>query len=228
MSDEITNEGEGQNEVNFDEKLQALEQKHQSSLEEVKRQNQELMNAVKQLSEFQTQSAPAPKAESDESLSDLLYSDPQAYTQKIIEQTRQSVSQEIQQVRDQEARKEQVLTQLTRDFPELADQNADLTKEAIKIYGQLPDNLKNNPDGAGFDSAVYRAAAQLGVKPISQRASNDDFTISGKGAAGKKSKPGKVSRETLEVARKMGLNPDDPKLVKSLEQRAQRNFRSWQ
>ena len=159
----------------------------------------------------------------EESLEDLIYTNPK----KVIETIEERVNRGVDAKLNAQTRHTQVIGDLMYDFPELQDKNSELFKEAVSNYNSLSPEEQNSP--SAYKLAVKDAALNLGVRPRSKRSEDDDFMVSGSGSSAgqsrKRSREGDLSDETLAFAQKVGFNIDDPKVVERIKARAQR--RNW-
>lgn len=172
----------------------------------------------------------APKKEaaapqSSKSFKDKFYTDEDAAIAEFKEDTKKEILSEI----SMNNRQHQVLDSLYRDFPELADATHDLTRKAAEIHKALPDWEKRSP--SSYRLAALEAAQALDILPSAKRkAAGDDegFTLSGGGSKNtreRKPKAGELADNTLEFAKRMGLNTSDEKVVERLKKHAARE--SW-
>jgi hypothetical protein len=193
---------------------QALAQKLEQALALITQQN----NANRQ---------PQGGAEmTEEQLADLSYSDPKAYAREVSKRAEQRASALIDARLNQQNQTQVVMGQLINDYPELGDTNSPLSKKAVEIYNQLPNEMKSNP--IAYRTAVRDAAAEEGLLPKSKRksSSNDDFSLGGSnGTRGNPKKDAEIDARTLEMAERMGLNITDKKVAERLKQRSQR--KNW-
>lgn len=165
----------------------------------------------------------------DDDLEVLAYKDPKAYARKIQEQAERRADALVNARLNAQQQTNAVLTQLTSDYPELADSNSELTKKAVEIYNSLSPAEKQSP--TAYKVAVRDAAAEVGLLPKSKRksSSGDDFSFGG-GSAGsgnrsESRKADKLSNETLAFAEALGMDIKDKKVVERLQSRAQR--KNW-
>lgn len=130
-----------------------------------------------------------------EDMSSLMYSDPEAFAKKIEERAERKLRAQSERQSAEQAE----LARLVADFPELNDPNHEVTAEAIRIYGALPDSDKASK--LAYRAAVNEAALKHGLVPKSRRAKADpdSFTMgSGRGGSAKGSK---VDNRMMEFAR---------------------------
>lgn len=122
-----------------------------------------------------------------------------------------------------------IIVGLVQEYPELSDTNSAFYKRAIEKETNLPSYLRNTSEG--YKLAAHETAAELGLLPKSKRQTlnEDTFSMSSSGGSrmstDNKSKRVKISDNTMAVAELMGVNVKDPKVLKRLENAAQR--KSW-
>lgn len=197
-------------------------------------QNQQLQAQLSQILSTMT-AKQTESAGGQEKLSDLIYNDPEKAA-SIIEQnvSTKAANTAVAAVADYQAR-QSALANLATQYPELSDSSSELSKKAVETYNALPARLKDTAEG--YRMAIRDAAADLGILTASKRekkndSSNDDFTVGGNNAARKspvKSREGELSNSTLEIAKLMGLNTEDPKVMARLKERAKRtNYKKYE
>jgi hypothetical protein len=141
-------------------------------------------------------------------LEDLFYKDPKAYAAKIEERTIQAMDSRIAQRETVNAQRNNVIAQLSREFPELSVDDHELTQLALKKYNELAKESGATP--ATYKAAVYEAALEQGIKPRSKRPDSDDsFSLSGSGS-GKRSakKTDELDPGVAETAIAFGVDPE--------------------
>lgn len=198
---------------------------------EVDRKISALQDPIKQLAEsqkvlmaqleaMQKSSAPAAKEEVTEDIDDLWYSKPAAAAAKIKEQTKAELRREFEAQNAETTKRNNVLTQLVQEYPELSSNNSDLTKKAIEIYNALPQEEQVRP--MSYRLAVKEAAAELGVKPASKREDSDYYSVGASGgtAPASRKRDDELDPNTEAFAKLMGVD-----LVK-VKERA-RSRKNW-
>ena len=167
--------------------------------------------------------APArvPAAPTKKSFRDKFYEDEDA----AVEDLKAEIRQEMMGTLDERSRHTETISRLYNEFPELADGEAPLTKEAVKIFKNLSKDEQKNPNA--YRVAVLEAATELGVQPMKKRKpkETDDFT--GGSGQGGSSKRNAVASDTLEFARAMGLDVEDPKVVDRLKTHSKRSYSTY-
>lgn len=188
------------------------------------------------LSKFDT---PKKSAPSTEDLEDMQYTDPDKYNRIKQEQLDASIKTQISTaITDADTtrdKKQQVLLQLSTDYPEINDANSTLYKKAIEVGKQHDATFIQTPEGIKL--AVIQAAGELGLLPVSKRLESSDergidmgeYIGGGSGDSGdqnpNRNKKTKLDPKSIEVARLMGLDVNDKKVIESLEKRS--NRKSW-
>lgn len=233
MSDEIQAQGseeQGSDSVEnvkaeFGRKLENIE----SQLAQQQQRNDQLLAqlqtvAAAQTAKVETQSSPK------EDISDLMYSDPERYTQIITQQATETAKQEalaqVQAMNAEQDQKNAVLQRLVNSYPELADTSSQLVKEAKMVYDSFSDTEKASP--LSYEVAVGRAADKIGVQKASKRSiSSDEFALPGGGSSSSKKRQERTSipEPTAAFAEIMGLDLEDKATKERLS--ALSNSRDW-
>ena len=156
-----------------------------------------------------------------------LYSDPDAYIQKRLDKRLKSFEQGLDQRQQQQAKQQQVVNEITAEFPEINQSGSDLQLKAQELYAGLSQDEKENP--TAWKATIFEAAMAVGVKPRSQRSeSTDDFTFgSGKGSSSSLNRSSRrtsedLSDDTINFASLMGMDISDPEKLKALKERTKR------
>lgn len=194
----------------------------QSKIDQVLAQNQALIESLN----AQGQSRKVDEG-SNESLGDLLFSNPDEAISKIAQEVAKTVKTDVSKDLDTRAAQSQTLNQLVTEFPELSDEGHALSKEAVDIYKGLPQNDPNS-----YRLAVMQAALNQGVQPRSKRSGgSDDYVMQG-GSRGsertKSNKSDKLDEGTLAFAQLVGMDISDEKVLKNLKKHSKRNFGKYQ
>lgn len=145
---------------------------------------------------------------------------------EFVQDIDKRVEQKINEANTQMLRRNQAIAQLVAEYPEATDTSNPMYKKVLEMHSSLPANLQETPEG--YELAVSKAARMLGIAPKSARQtpSNDGFSFSSKSSGAKvTSKKVELDDATLELAARVGMNINDPKVVERLQQRAQR--KSW-
>jgi hypothetical protein len=169
--------------------------------------------------------------ESEDKLEDLAYTNPKLYAQKVKDMAKREALSAVSQTFAEQQRTNTVLGQLAADYPELNDNNSELTKKAVEIYKSMSDSDRTSP--ISYKVAVRDAAAELGILTKNKRSksSSDEPNISAGGIPSELNKKSgssssnKLDEKTLQIASLMGLDISDKKVVESLTKRSQR--KNW-
>lgn len=179
----------------------------------------ELMNVL---------NSPKPPVQAQpEDLEDLMYKNPQAFIQKVTSQVEAKVEQRLNVEKQKQNEIQTTISNLVSDFPELNKVEHPLYEKAQEIYGSMTEAQKANP--AYWESAVYRAAAETGIKPKKMRkkeeSENDDFVLGGnKRNKSSKQENDEVSVGTIEFAKRLGLDVSKKETLERLKARSKKNF----
>jgi hypothetical protein len=144
-------------------------------------------------------------------IGDLMFDDPEAAVQQIADQVGKQVLSRVNS-KDALTRSAQ---QLEFEYPEFADRTSEHYKRVESYYNQLPNELKNTPQG--LENAAYKAAAEYGLIPKSKRQNSsgaEDFSVSS-GSSNRRQtkgeKSGDMQADQLAFARLLGAPLDNPK-----------------
>lgn len=190
--------------------------------ETLKKSNEQLLA---QMQAMLKPKASVPATSESDDIEDLFYKDPKAYTARVVERTTQQINSTISQREAETAQRNSVLTQLTKEFPELNVDDHELTQTAIKKYNDMARDSGATP--ATYRAAVYEAALEQGIKPRSKRPadSDDDFSLRGSGSGRRSAKPkDELDPLTIEAAKAFGV---DPEKVKA-RVKARKSFMRWE
>jgi hypothetical protein len=186
-------------------------------LAEQNSQMQETLKAA--VAASQTKSAPVAKP-------DPVY-EPEAYERYLEEKASKIAATHVARERELNT----VVYQLSQDYPEISS-DASLKKSITEIQRTLPESIRET--AVGYETAILKAVNKAGILPKSKRQAQLDEDVSMGGnrstSSGSSRKAGKakVSEETLQVAQLMGRDISDPKVLKGLEEAAQRNeWNKW-
>jgi chromosome segregation ATPase len=176
----------------------------------------QLVNTQAQLQEALSKLAkPAPKQEPiDDDIESLMYSDPKAYSQRIKEEAKREALEEMRRESSSQSSVNQTIAVLAGEYPELSDNDSDLTKKTVEILKTASEAEKMN--ARTYEYAVMKAAQQLDVKPRSKRpAAEEDFvapSYTSPQSRSKKRSTEQVVTQNKDMAKAFGLNLDDPKV----------------
>jgi len=157
--------------------------------------------------------------------------DPKGYKEALKRELRTELDSSISMERE----RNQTLSTLVSQYPELQQADSELTKTALNIYNQLSPREKQSP--AAYRLAVVQAAQETGVLPVNKRSNNkpsgdEDFTISSSSSsntrrANTNKKEEALDDRTLEFARLLGRPVDSPEYIKNLKSTVSKRKRSW-
>lgn len=210
--------------------LQAeFSRKQENTHAELSAIKQQLAEAVSRLPK------PAPAPEPDDT--DLMFSNPNAYKQKLESQITERVSARVNETLESRSRAENerisTLQSLASDYPELNKADTSLYQETVKILNSMPEGKRGTAEA--YRLAVYQAAANEGIKPASKRGAEansaiDNFSFNGKKSSPtqKKSAKDDLDPKVLQWAELLGIDTADEKEVEDLKKYAKRDFRSPQ
>ena len=190
--------------------------------------NDQLSKIAESLTSAQQARQPEPTPPADD-LEQLAYSDPRRYAEVIKQQTLQEVRADQQRLQQQQEAQNQVISRIYSDFPEVNTPGHKLYDKVQEMVKALPEEQRANP--ASWESLVYRAALETGVKPRALRKNDDseadDFVMSGSRGSSSIKQPRKkedVDPRTLEFARLMGMPVDKPEYMDRLKKYSKRDF----
>lgn len=196
---------------------------------QITKENQEMRSTIEKLvaNIANKQEAGVSTAKDEQKLGELLYSDADAAASIIEERaTRKAEARVNQQMADNHS-KQATLASLTREYPELAENESELTKKSIEIFKSLSPTLQNSADG--YEVAVRKAAAHVGVLPSDKRSKksehSDEYVTPGSTSTGRPSNRGgnkDVDQAIIETAKAFGLDVTNKKTMEGLKKRSQR------
>jgi hypothetical protein len=206
----------------FDRKLGNIERTAIEANARLQQQMEQFLAAIK----------PAPpQAGKEEDLADLALTDPKRYAEVVRKQAEDAADRKIDSFRSEQssqAARNQTLTQLVNDFPELADANTELYKMADSELRKVPVNQQTP---AMIKAAILDAASELGLQKVSKRKrhesdDNESFSLGGSGSSNsrseKREKKGTIDERTLMWSELLGRDPNDPKVKAGLEKAVKR------
>lgn len=155
--------------------------------------------------------------------------EPEAYERYIEQKMESRLNDRFSNQQKQQSE----IASLVSNFPELSDSSSELSQAAVQAYNNLSPQEKGMP--GAYKLAVQGAALDLGILPKSKRVENnkaksnesDDIGArsSNEGRNSSKGKNQKLDDSTLEFARLLGKDVNDPKYVERLQKAATR--RQW-
>lgn len=248
MSEQETQSGDGDNKAGsegsekkpqenanaeFSRKIKNIQESNQVLTDQNAKISQQ-MDAVMQA--ITAQAVPKKVAPSSEEMDDLYYSDPDKWKQLNNQKLEDRILSKVD-ARDQQTSARQVmLTDMVSKYPELNNPNSELYKVAIKNYGELSNDAKS--DVNSYKLSIMDAVTEVGVLPMNRRGKGDesdlDEFIGGGGDSGdpnrnKRERGGdeKLNSNTAEIARRMGIDPSDPKVATRLKEYSKRKWNKY-
>ena len=212
-----------QNTQQADDPIKNLKSEFNRKLGNLEESNRKLMEQLSALVN------PKPKAPEPSKLDDVWYQSPAEAARIIKEETRAEIRKELDAERQLQTKQAQVINSLVAEFPELSQQDHDLTKRAVEIYNSLPDDEKQSP--IAYKAAVKEAALELDIKPKAKRQTkkeDDSFSFgSGGGSSRRPSSDSEIDKVRESLAEKFGLKMT-PELKDKLKKTAKRDFRKFE
>jgi len=225
MGDENKNNNDpvkDQSQAMNDDLKQVIENLKQEMNRKFENQNTNI-NSIKQ---EQVPPAQAPQSNQQKSMGDLMYEDPEAYANLIAANAAKEASAKLETYNNEQQERTNTMVQLTQAYPELNQADSELVKKTLNILGAFPANQQQNP--ANYKVAVYQAASELGMQPAKYRnnKSKETFALGSGGKTNQSNEEGEfegIDPMTIEWAKALGVNLDDPKRVDSLKKAAERS-----
>jgi hypothetical protein len=163
-----------------------------------------------------------PAAAKQPKLADMVYDDPEAFVATVEKRAEEKAWKRMEEVQSSQAAQTQTINQLYNTYPELADSDHPFTQKTLERYGQMSEAEKRDP--RALKLAAMETAVDMDIKPKSKRPTDEDsFSIGGNSGGKPRRGSDKLDPNTIEFARKVGLNVDDPKVMESLKKRARRS-----
>lgn len=180
--------------------------------------------------------APAAPAAPKKNIQDVWFDKPDEAAARIKAEAKQEIREEFANLNAQQQKQNVTLNALVAEFPELSDPQHELTKKAVEIYSAMPEDEKVSP--AAYKAAVREAALEFNVKPRSKRGDDyEDFSGLRGGSSGQNSqrsngdrqRRGGLDPQTVEFAKLVGVNTDDPKVAERLKQNhGRKRYDRWE
>lgn len=175
-----------------------------SKLAELQKTNELLMAKI------QAMNTPAP-VKKETSLTDLLYSDPEAYAREIESRAEAKALARVTAQQEKMNKVSNTIGALVNEYPELQDNGHSLSKRAVEIFSSLPDEEKQS--SLSYKMAVKDAAEELGIKPRSKRPVDEEPSFSGSYRSSSRSRKKEgISPVTEAWAEALGVNLKDEKV----------------
>lgn len=194
--------------------------------EQLAQMNQQYQNDMQSVVEAVTKSQQSKPVEDDPYMTDE-EKQIRALRQEI-EELKTTAPKQTQEILKRERDLNQTVVRLANDYPEIQSDEK-VRQSVLNQHAKLPANLKETAEG--YELAVQRAVAQAGLTPKSKRQAGmqnpDDFSSpgskSGRSSEGASRKKAKVSERTIMVAKLLGRDVNDEKVLKGLEEAANRD-----
>jgi len=201
--------------------------------------NRKLDNYGQQLASFQEENKktlenliqqlqPKKKESQPSELGDLIYEDPNKAMQTMREQIRAELKREAEEDKAKmvefESYKQDILTEIVQDYPEVSNMAHPLTKKTVELHQKMPKNRQADP--LSYKMAVLQAAAEMSIKPASQRSEDyeDDFTLGGSSKRESRAIQSKQEEKTKQFAAFMGLDVNDKKTMERINRHNRENW----
>jgi len=204
--------------ADFTSQLKALQDNTSDQFTRLTQSTEQLNSYMKQNQDREQKVVNQGKSEAD---AELWLTDPEVAAKKMRAEMKAELKAEMQE--DQKATVAQnsqvqgTFNEIAKEFPELYQANGELQKRANEYF--MKDPSAANPHPNLVSSCVYRAAMDLGLKPLSQRTENEeDFSGSVNDKNDKKSgeKSDKLDPKMLEFAEHLGKDITDEKYLARL------------
>lgn len=191
---------------------------------------QSLKQANQALMERLTPKAKASQSEaSDDIGEDEIYTDPKGFANKLVNKVSTVIESRLETRTRAETERQQTLMALAGEYPELQQQGSDMYTETLKALQGLPQDAQQSP--LGYRTAVYQAAATLGLQPKSKRSKSDmkdDFSFAGQkgGSTKKKRDPeNEVDDKVMDWAKLLGVPHTKDEDIEDLKKLSKRDWR---
>lgn len=214
----------------MDRKLQNLQQTN----EQLTKQNSDLSSKLDTMIS-RIDAASRPPARTQEDWEDLKYTDPDKYLELREEEIVNKAVNASQATIQKQTQVNNTVSEMTREYPELNDENSELTKKALGLAAERKINFQDNP--LLIKEIVREAADSLNLAPAKYRTKNEtevdmsDFIASGGRGSGqppKKKEKDELDPKVIANAELMGLDTKDPEVIKRLKNYSKRDFGKWE
>jgi hypothetical protein len=191
-----------------------------SKLSEVTKALEAINNATSANTEALTSIVRAAKPQADMTIKEDDVYDPAAISRKVEALAEKKTNELLKEQR----RQDMLIANLSKEYPEI-NSDSTLMNKIVSAQKALPEGLRNTAEG--IEMAILKTVTQEGIVPKSKRKVDADADVSFSGSrSGSTSKPKgkvKVDEATLEIARLMGRDVTDEKVLKGLEEAANRD-----
>ena len=209
--------------------IKALNDKMASNQAEVNQSMGKIADAIVNMQQNSILSKePAKKEtyEDDTTLGDISAKD---FKADLLKEVSGIVSQTTTDAQTKQAKLNTTIADLSKDYPELQDNNNEVTKKFVEIHGALSKELQGTPEG--YKMSALQAASSLGVLPMSKRQAagdiNEAFTLNPSDSSQvSRSKASKVNlpKETLDFAELMGVDMSNKDTAARVKEYATRPY----
>lgn len=236
MSDQETPENEDKNKEGKDTAISALQEELKNNKKETSRKMDNISDQLAQVSkQLEAKMAAAPPAkepaQTQTQLADLMFDDHDKYVETIKKNTKDEIKAELKEEADAQAHTTTELQQIAAEFPDISEVDSELSIAARKILSKYPEEKQTDP--MYMKSAVYEAAAKVGVSPKSQRKldtmDGDDFTFNSRNNPPKPSKEedGKVTELDKFWAENLQVDINSPHFKKNFAKYKKRDYSNY-
>jgi len=229
MSEEVKDlkEGEGKEEKEGEVDLANMKAEFSRKIDNQSTQFEKLQQSQTQvIAALNALAKPAEKpAKTDNEEIEDFYDDPTAYRQKLKDELKQEMLKEVDFRDDKKQSYQNTIVELVNEFPELNKESTPMYKKAMEILETYPKGQRS--EASVMRAASYQAAAMVGLQPKSQREETDDdsFSLSAVGGSKRPSKVPQVDDNMMALAKLLGVDTEDEKVMESLKGRTKRD--SW-
>lgn len=193
--------------------------KHSETLAQIQATQKALAEALER---FAPKQAPTQSPSGvDEDLEKVMYTDPAKYTQIIEERAVQKALERVRAENQTQSSVQGTIANLANEYPELADQESELTKATVEILKGVSEAEKTNP--RTYEYAVMKAATQLDVKPRAKRAKVEEDGLAAPSYnspsnRSQKRSADKIISQNKDFGKAVGVNLDDPKVAEKYKE----------
>lgn len=170
----------------------------------------------------------------DEDIEDVWFKDPKKAMSIVEKRVEEKFNRKLESEKSANSAKQAVITELVSNYPELNDNNNEMTKRVYELLGSVP--------SGGFDPrdlkmAALQAAQELDIKPVTKRVKKakeqdvdeeDYFDVPTRRGRSRdvesEGGEGKLNKVTETWAQLLGLNTSDPKVKANLIKNSKRNW----
>jgi hypothetical protein len=167
---------------------------------------------------FMSQSTPPVSKSEEKRIGSLLFEDADKYAEVVAERAVAKAAEQVSQMSQRQAEQANVVGRLYQDYPELQDSSNPFTKAVLTKHSQL--SRSEQQDTRMLRLIALETAAELEIQPVSKRKQSQEGDIyGGRGNSGKQRETA-LDNKTIEFARLLKLDVNDPKVIASLKARS--------